>query len=109
MSPRSLSNGLDLFGLCKQLELAGWDAFASDLVGEVAARRQQLPGRGRVEFGDRPQRALAFHGDYKTNLLLTSSCCVEATRFSLSRKTAGADHCRPAESMRTTCLLCWPS
>lgn len=46
MSQRSLSTSLDLFALCKLLQHAGWDAFASDLVGEVAARRESLPNRG---------------------------------------------------------------
>ena len=39
-------NGLDLFGLCKHLHEAGWDAFASDLVGEISARREHPSGRG---------------------------------------------------------------
>jgi len=30
----------DIFGLCRQLQQAGWDAYASDMTGEVAARRQ---------------------------------------------------------------------
>jgi hypothetical protein len=37
---------LDLRLLCKQLLQAGWDAFASDLTGEVAARQDHLPNRG---------------------------------------------------------------
>jgi hypothetical protein len=46
MSPLNPSSELDLFGLCKQLHKAGWDAFTSDLAGEVAARRDHAPGRG---------------------------------------------------------------
>jgi hypothetical protein len=37
---------LDLRLLCKQLLQAGWDAYASDLAGEVAARRDQVSRRG---------------------------------------------------------------
>lgn len=40
------SGELDLLLLCAQLLRAGWDAFASDLSGEVAARRDQLPQGG---------------------------------------------------------------
>jgi hypothetical protein len=46
MSQLNSSGGLDLFNLCKQLLQAGWDAFASDLAGEVAARRDNLPNGG---------------------------------------------------------------
>ena len=46
MSQRDTSGHLDLFQLCQELRRAGWDAFASDLVGEVAARRDPAPGRG---------------------------------------------------------------
>lgn len=37
---------IDIFGLCRQLQQADWDAFASDMTGEVAARRQPASGRG---------------------------------------------------------------
>jgi hypothetical protein len=37
---------LDLFLLRAQLLQAGWDAFASDLTGEVAARQDRLPQHG---------------------------------------------------------------
>jgi hypothetical protein len=37
---------LDLRLQCKQLLQAGWDAYASDLAGEVAARRDQVSRRG---------------------------------------------------------------
>ncbi len=47
MSPVEPSSGLELFDLCRQLQRAGWDAFASDLAGEVAARRDPAPGRGQ--------------------------------------------------------------
>ncbi len=36
---------IDIFGLCRQLQQADWDAFASDMTGEVAARRQPAAGR----------------------------------------------------------------
>lgn len=45
MSQRSPSNGLDLFALGRQLQQAGWDAMVSELIGEVAARREHLPDR----------------------------------------------------------------
>lgn len=35
----------DIFGLCRQLQQAGWDAYASDLTGEVAAQRQPAASR----------------------------------------------------------------
>ncbi|MER2599686.1 MAG: hypothetical protein ABTQ73_09205 [Caldilineales bacterium] len=37
---------MDLFGLCQHLQEAGWDAYASDLIGEIAARRTHPAGRG---------------------------------------------------------------
>ncbi len=46
MSQPDPFNELDLFRLCKQLLQAGWDAYASDLTGEVAARQDNLPNRG---------------------------------------------------------------
>jgi hypothetical protein len=46
MSQLDSCGELDLLLLCKQLLQAGWDAFASDLTGEVAARRDHLPNRG---------------------------------------------------------------
>jgi hypothetical protein len=46
MSQLDCSGSLDLFNLCKQLLQAGWDAFASDLAGEVAARRENAPNGG---------------------------------------------------------------
>lgn len=39
-------NSLDLFGLCKHLQEAGWDAYASDMIGEIAARRNHPAGSG---------------------------------------------------------------
>jgi hypothetical protein len=47
MSQRDTSGTLDPFELCQELHRAGWDAFASDLAGEVAARRDPAPGRGK--------------------------------------------------------------
>ncbi len=45
------SGELDLFLLRAQLLQAGWDAFASDLTGEVAARQDRLPQHsGRWRF-----------------------------------------------------------
>ncbi len=46
MSQLHSSGDLDLRLLCKQLLQAGWDAYASDLAGEVAARRDQVSRRG---------------------------------------------------------------
>lgn len=46
MSQLNSAGGLDLFLLARQLQQAGWDAFASDLTGEVAARQDHLPERG---------------------------------------------------------------
>lgn len=46
MSQHVTSGHLDLFQLCQELRRAGWDAFASDLAGEVAARRDPAPDRG---------------------------------------------------------------
>ncbi len=46
MSQFDSSGDLDLFRLCKQMLQAGWDAYASDLAGEVAARQDHLPDRG---------------------------------------------------------------
>ncbi len=46
MSQLNSAGGLDLFLLSRQLQQAGWDAFASDLTGEVAARQDHLPKRG---------------------------------------------------------------
>jgi hypothetical protein len=40
------SGELDLFLLRAQLLQAGWDAFASDLTGEVVARQDRLPQHG---------------------------------------------------------------
>lgn len=45
MSQLDASGDLDLFRLCKQLLQAGWDAYASDLTGEVVARQDHLPNR----------------------------------------------------------------
>lgn len=39
MSPHDLPGDLDLLQLSSRLQQAGWDVFASDLTGEVAARR----------------------------------------------------------------------
>jgi hypothetical protein len=36
---------LDLFELSRRLQQAGWDAFLSELTGEVAARQDQRPDR----------------------------------------------------------------
>lgn len=46
MSQHDTTDHLDLFQLCQELRRAGWDAFASDLVGEVAGRRDPAPSRG---------------------------------------------------------------
>lgn len=46
MSQSDPSTHLDLFELCQELRRAGWDAFASDLAGEVAARLEQPASRG---------------------------------------------------------------
>ena len=46
MSQHVTTGHLDLFQLCQELRRAGWDAFASDLAGEVAARQDPAPGRG---------------------------------------------------------------
>jgi hypothetical protein len=46
LSQLDSSGELDLYLLCKQLLQAGWDAYASDLTGEVAARRDQAPRGG---------------------------------------------------------------
>ncbi len=46
MSQLDSSGDLDIFRLCKQVLQAGWDAYASDLTGEVAARQDHLPNRG---------------------------------------------------------------
>ena len=46
MSQLDSSGQLDLHLLCQQLLQAGWDAYASDLAGEVAARRDQVSRRG---------------------------------------------------------------
>ncbi len=46
MSQLDSSGELDLHLLCKQLLQAGWDAYTSDLAGEVAARRDQVPRGG---------------------------------------------------------------
>ncbi|HSN76404.1 MAG TPA: hypothetical protein VL334_15115 [Anaerolineae bacterium] len=46
MSQPNSCEELNLFLMCKQLLQAGWDAFASDLTGEVTARRDHLPKRG---------------------------------------------------------------
>ena len=40
------SEGLDLLQLRDTLHTAGWDAIASDIVGEVAARREHVPRDG---------------------------------------------------------------
>lgn len=40
------SDALDLFGLSKQLQQSGWDAYASDMTGEVAARQEHPLTRG---------------------------------------------------------------
>jgi hypothetical protein len=39
------ATGLDLADLSRRLQQAGWDAFASDLAGQVAARQDQRPDR----------------------------------------------------------------
>lgn len=46
MSQLDSPGELDLSLLRTQLLLAGWDAFAGDLTGEVAARQEQAPRRG---------------------------------------------------------------
>lgn len=46
MSDLKTTNSLDIFGMCKQLQQLGWDAFVSDMVGQVAARRNHLPAHG---------------------------------------------------------------
>lgn len=46
MSPSTFKGQVDLFKLSQQLQQAGWDAFASDIAGELAARREQPKGQG---------------------------------------------------------------
>lgn len=46
MSATHQPTDLDLFGLRDQLEAAGWDAIASELTGEVAARQEHPPTGG---------------------------------------------------------------
>ena len=46
MSDLKTTSSLDIFGVCRQLQQLGWDAFVSDMVGQVAARRNNLPAHG---------------------------------------------------------------
>lgn len=86
MSLRSLSNSLDLFDLCKQLEQAGWDAFASDLVGEVAARREQLPGRGVWSLVIDRSGRWRFTATHETDLTAGRELTRGGHRFHLSKE-----------------------